>query len=106
LACSCEMDGLVRLCTVFRGKLGCAWSGTMKINFQGQMVDADEIGFKSLEESWNDYFLEDGSRVKVKLVTTAIYKIKGAFDQEGNPLYAVKSANIMAVTAPENLRKK
>jgi len=77
-----------------------------KINFQGREVDATEVDFQTRKEDWNEYQLMDGSEIKIKLVVSGIFRIDGMYDDEGNPVYQIKSANIAAVKSPDNLRRK
>ena len=72
----------------------------------GQLRDAEMITLKSSDEPPNIYELGDGSIVTLKTVVTEIWRVEGVFDQEGNPMYITKSANIATTNAPENLRRK
>ncbi|MDA2924473.1 hypothetical protein MYX65_07430 [Acidobacteria bacterium AH-259-L09] len=76
-----------------------------KVNIQGKDVEAEEIGFQSRKEEWNEYILDDGSTVKIKLVATNIFKTDQV-DQQGTPIYLVKSQNIMTVTPLKKLKKE
>jgi hypothetical protein len=78
----------------------------VKVSFQGEMVDATPIQVNSANEVWNSYLLEDGSTVKMKLVATNVVRLDNKYDPEGNPIYFVKSTNIVSVDAPDSLRKK
>ena len=77
-----------------------------KINFQGREVDATEVDFQIRREDWNEYQLMDGSEMKMKLVVSTIFRIDSIYDDEGNPVYQIKSTNVAAVKSPDNLRKK
>lgn len=78
-----------------------------KINVPGRgETDVDEVGFRALQEFWNELLLDDGTTLRLKLVVTAVYSVPDAFDAEGNPTYVVRSTNVMAVNAPDSLRKK
>lgn len=76
-----------------------------KVEFMGRQVEATSMPYQSGGEHWNEYLIDDGSVVRVKLVVTEIMRIDDEYDAEGNPVYLVKSANVMAITAPDNLRK-
>lgn len=76
-----------------------------RIQFQGQMVDATEVSFQAGGEHWNEYLLDDGSVIKLKTITTEIVRVDGQYDPDGNPVYVVKSTNIVTVSAPEKLRR-
>lgn len=71
----------------------------------GQMHDGTELGFRSTGEYWNEYLLDDGSVVRLKPVVTGIIRLDGLYDDEGNPLYAVKANNIVVVSAPDELMR-
>jgi len=72
----------------------------------GREMDAVELGFQTGGEHWNEYMLDDGSVVKIKLVVTNVVRIEGMYDERGMPTYLAQSTNVMAVSAPEDLRKK
>lgn len=71
----------------------------------GRDVEIQPVGFRSTAEHWNEYFLDDGSVVRVKLVATEICKVEGEYDEDGNPAYVLRSTNVLAVSSPESLRK-
>jgi hypothetical protein len=72
----------------------------------GQPVDALELSFQNAREHWNEYLLDDGSLVKLKPVATEVFRIPDRYDPDGNPVYVIKSTNIVIVNAPENLKQK
>ncbi len=78
----------------------------VKINFNGQQVDADSVDATQASERWNEYLLDDGTILKLKLVVTNIYRVDGQYDPEGNPLYVVHSTNVVSANAPQELRRK
>ena len=77
-----------------------------KINFQGREIDSTEIEFQTRKEDWNEYQLMDGSVIKMKVVVSTIFRVDGIYDNEGNPVYQIKSGNVAAVTSPDTLKKK
>ena len=68
----------------------------------GETGQAKEIGFRSLNEDWNSYLLDDGTVVRIKLVAKTIYKSDELRDDDGDPVYVVESQNVMVVSASEN----
>ena len=62
--------------------------------------------FQTGGEHWNEYLVDDGSVLRLKLVATEVIRLDGQFDQEGNPLYMVNSTNVLTVSAPEDLMHK
>ncbi len=78
----------------------------VKINFGGEEVEAMPIDINQTNEYWNQYLLDDGTVIKMKLVATKILRVENKFDNERNPVYIVQSTNITSVNAPDNLKRK
>jgi hypothetical protein len=78
----------------------------IKINFGAEEVEALPIDINQTNEYWNQYLLDDGTVIKMKLVATKVLRIDNKYDLEGNPLYIIQSTNITSVNAPDNLKKK
>lgn len=79
----------------------------MKIKLNdGREVNAASVEINQASEYWNQYLLEDGSIVKVKLVATKILRLDNEFDSEGNPVYFLQSTNVLSVNAPAALKRK
>lgn len=72
----------------------------------GQSVEASEVPFQTGAEHWNEYVLQDGSVLKLRTVTTEILRVDGQYDNDGNPVYILKSTNVLAVSAPDSLRRQ
>jgi hypothetical protein len=68
-------------------------------------VDATEMGFQTGGEHWNEYLLSDGSVIRLKPVATEILRVDGKYDNDGNPVYIVKAANVVSVSASDKARK-
>ena len=77
-----------------------------KVKWQGEDVDAVEVKYKSVREDWNEYDIDDGSTIRIKLLVSDITRLADKFDQEGNPIYVVKSGNILFVKAADHLKRK
>jgi hypothetical protein len=79
-----------------------------KIRFPpgGLEKDAQLIDIQQSNEHWNNYLLGDGTVLKIKLVATEVWRIENEWDQEGNPVYVIKSSNVVTVNPSEELRKK
>ncbi len=67
--------------------------------------EAELVPINQSQEYWNEYILQDGSVVRLKTVATEIWRVLDEFDQDGNPVYVVKSGNIVNVIGAENLRR-
>ena len=76
----------------------------VKISVKDKTVEGEEVSFQSRREEWNEYIIEDGTTVKVKLVATNIFKTDQV-TPAGEPVYIVKSQNVMSVTPLKKLDK-
>ncbi len=56
-----------------------------------------EVSATPFNEPWNRYVLSDGRKVRLKLVVISVFRVKNKFDQFGQPLYIVKSDNLVSV---------
>lgn len=72
----------------------------------GQRARAVEVSFQSAQEHWNEYLLEDGSVVRLKPVATEIFRLIDRHDADGNPIYVLKSTNIVVVRAADHMRQR
>ncbi len=77
----------------------------IKVPFEGKIMDAIDLDFKAVKEDWNEYEVTDGVNIRMKVVVTNIVKIPDKYDNAGNPVYVVKSSNVLAISAPEKLKK-
>lgn len=72
----------------------------------GSDVEVTELSFQNAREHWNEYLLDDGTILKLKPVATEVFRLDGKYDQEGNPLYLLRSRNVLVVSAAENLKRQ
>lgn len=78
-----------------------------KVRLQdGNFIEGTIVPFQSGGEHWNEYLVEDGSVLRVKLVGTEVIRLDGQYDQEGNPVYILNSTNVMVVSAPDDLKRE
>jgi len=81
----------------------------VKINFPKATyppVDGTVIPIKESTERWSDILLEDGTTLRVKPNVLTVVRIDNKFDAEGNPVYGVKSNQVMMVAdVPLQLRQ-
>ncbi|MBI3317349.1 MAG: hypothetical protein HYZ85_05025 [Candidatus Omnitrophica bacterium] len=80
--------------------------GKVTIQFGGRDAEAVLVEVNQASEKWNEYFLDDGSTIKMKLILKKVLKVENEFDGEGNPVYVMQSTNVTSVSAPQQLRKK
>ena len=76
------------------------------IHFGGREAAATPVDVNQSNERWNEYFLEDGTILKMKLVLTKVLRVDGEYDPEGNPVYVMQSTNVTSTSVPKHLKKK
>ena len=75
-------------------------------NFNGQQVPGEDVEFETEKESWSSYILHDGTRLRLKSVVASIVRLDGVYSPTGDPVYLVNAQPVMAVDAPDTLKKK
>ncbi len=72
----------------------------------GVTLEAMEVSVTESTERWSDITLEDGTVLRVKPNVLSVHRAIDKYDDDGNPLYVLKSAQVMMVSStPPNLRK-
>ena len=69
----------------------------------GQEHEAEPIGFRSSGEHFNEYLLDDGSVLRIKLVLTEVWTGKDVYDLGRNPVYYVRHSQVTAIDVPDDL---
>jgi hypothetical protein len=77
-----------------------------KVQFGNETIDATVMSVQEGGEHWNEYLLGDGSVIRLKAVVTEVLKLDGKFDPEGNPIYMLKSANVVHVSPSERAKRQ
>ena len=73
----------------------------VKLRLQGEEVAAMEMKFETVREEWNEYKCADNSTVRMKTVVAKIYRTDQKNAETGDPIYVVRSSNIVDVVGPE-----
>lgn len=69
-----------------------------RLNLQsGETVEGTFIGVIESTERFTDIKLEDGTILKAKLSVAEVARVDGRWDDDGNPLYFVKSQTVITV---------
>ena len=76
-----------------------------KINFQGSEVLGEEVEFEVDNESFNNYILHDGTKLKMKTVVSEVIRLD-MYKPDGEPVYMINSTNIVSAVVPDILKKK
>jgi hypothetical protein len=78
----------------------------MKVRLpNGSEVEATNVDFETLNEDWNEYKLEDGTVLKFKTVVSSIIRTENYDPMTGDPVYHVRSTNILRVKVPDELKQ-
>jgi hypothetical protein len=77
-----------------------------KVQIGAEAVDGVDLDFRTLHEEWNEYETADGSRIRVKLVVTEIIRTDQYDTQTDQPVYVVRSGNIVVTKALDELKEK
>jgi hypothetical protein len=73
----------------------------------GPFVDGVEVAVESSSEKWNEYTLEDGTKIRLKPIIIEIIRVTDHYDNEGNPLYVAKAQTVLSVLEiQERLKRK
>lgn len=71
-----------------------------------EIENADSLEWKEIREVWNEYTLEDGSTLKIRLVLTGVKRLK-RHNPDGTPIYIINSQNVVrAINIPKTLKTK
>lgn len=62
-----------------------------RVEYQGRQIEGTSMDFESVKELWNEYRLENGATVRVKIVPVEIV-LTGENNPVGDPLVVVKSS--------------
>ncbi len=76
-----------------------------KINVGGQFREATLVPTITSHEQWSEYILEDGTAIRIKIVITEVYRVDGLYDEDGNPVYQIKSNNVISAIPSEDLKR-
>ena len=76
-----------------------------RVQWGNETVDGIDLDFRTLREEWNEYETEDGTRIRVKLVVSEIIRTDRFDHQTDQPMYVVRSGNIVVVKALDELKE-
>lgn len=71
-----------------------------------ELKDATLVDVIESKEPWAEYQLSDGSSIKIKSMLMEVWRVKDEYDNDGNPMYLLKSSNVMNITPADELKKK
>ena len=68
-------------------------------------VNGERKSYNTITESWNEYLVEDGSTIRLKVVVRDIIRTD-KFNADGTPVYLVQSMNVVDARVPDNLKQQ
>lgn len=71
----------------------------------GKPMDGTDMPFRTGSEDFNEYLLDDGTVLKIKLVVTRVVRIDDLYDDQGDPVYVAQSTNVIVASVPDKLKK-
>ena len=77
----------------------------VQINYNGEQVEAEKIPVESMREEWNQYFLQDGTVLRARLIVSEVLRVIDRYTGDGDPIYVIKSTNMVHADCPNNLRR-
>lgn len=78
----------------------------MKVRLpKGREIEAKDVDFETIKEDWNEYKLEDGTVLKFKTIVSSIIRTADHDPMTGDPVYHVRSTNILRVKALEEMKR-
>jgi hypothetical protein len=69
------------------------------------LVEAVEVEILESSEKWTELKLADGTIIRTKPVVLSVLRLEGLYDQEGNPVYQIKSNLVMTASVPDALKQ-
>jgi hypothetical protein len=77
------------------------------IKLLGHDINVVDVPIKSAIEFFNEYELEDGSKIKVKCSAASFVRVEGEFAPDGKPIYLVfTSPALNVLSSPEGLMRQ
>ncbi|MDR3520079.1 MAG: hypothetical protein P4L54_00540 [Acidocella sp.] len=73
----------------------------------GVEVEGAEVQTVESTERWSEFTLDDGTVLRLKMMIASFIRADGQYDQDGNPVYAVKGApQITFLSVPQQYKRK
>ena len=76
------------------------------VKFEGKDCTGVEVDVEESTERWSSVRLADGSRLRLKASVLTVVRLDDRFDNDDNPIYMVKSTNLLSVNSPDSIRKQ
>lgn len=80
---------------------GNAMSPRVKIPYEGDTVDAEELDFKVLSSTPIVINIGDGSKIEMEHTVARIYRLCDKKKEDGSPIYVMVGATKLTTTTPQ-----
>lgn len=77
-----------------------------KVKIGDEWVTGEELNFKTKQDDWSIYELEDGTIIKLRTIVTKIIRTEKWHAQRNDPIYSVASNNVIEAIVPEKLKRR
>jgi hypothetical protein len=73
----------------------------------GRQTDVTEVEIVDRKETPSEYKLDDGSVIRFVAVPTAVYRVDGQYNADGQPVYLILHGTVLTPThVPDELMRK
>lgn len=73
---------------------------------QGQERQGVEVPIDHFDERQSTYQLADGTVLTMRNVVVGVVRLDDEHNEQGEPVYVLKSQNIVSASVPDKLRRK
>jgi hypothetical protein len=73
---------------------------------EGTLIEAERIAITHSDDPWLIYDLEDGTQLRIRIVVSSVFRLNGKYTLDGDPVYVVRSQNVVAADVPDGLKKE
>ena len=73
-----------------------------RVRIGDEWIEGEDVAFNTILESWNEYKLEDGTEVRLKVVVKRVVRTQRR-NANGEPIYVVQSQNVLDTRVSDDL---
>ena len=73
---------------------------------EGNLIEAERIEITHSDDPWLLYDLDDGTKLRIRIVVSSVFRLNGKYTPDGDPVYVVRSQNVVAADVPDELKKE
>ena len=76
----------------------------VKVPYLNKMAEGEQLEYNTVNEDWNVYETEDGTKIRVKTVVSKIIRLDEINKTTNEPIYVINSTNLVDSDVPEELK--